>query len=239
MQRVFDYWVERHTSGKGRSPVLSSERKKKIEKAIKEYGVDTTLRAVDGCLSSGWHMGENPTGTKYNDISLILRNAANIEKFAGLTESEVSVVADSTEWVANLVDRAFATWGIEPSKSRRSATIEAWFPLIGDLDADECQHALTVLALTNGWMPRPSEIRRFVLRDRLSAPPPLEAWLQFQAVQKSVASGTGWVEPHECVVATMRRIGGGSGLHTNGDREMFVEVYRSVVAEFEVEVLIP
>jgi hypothetical protein len=67
----------------------------------------------------------------------------------------------------------------------------------------------------------------------------LEAWLQFQAAQKSVSNGTAWVEPHECVVATMRRINGGAGLHTNGDREMFVEVYRLVVAEFEAEVLVP
>ena len=248
---VFDYWVQTHSSTKGRKPVLSSERKKKIEKAIKEFGVDTTLRAIDGCLKSEWHMGENPTGTKYNDISLILRNAANIEKFAGLTDSENAVVAsvrnlmntatvlDQTDWVADLVDRAFATWNVDPTKARRHATWEAWRHIIQDLDPDECNQALTDIAILGAeYMPRPADIRRRVLRDRLTAPAPMEAWGQMLTLQKQMTSGAAFsTNAHACVFEAIRRIGGVHGLHTNGDREMFFSVYGKVVEQFELDVL--
>lgn len=263
VQKVFDYWIERHTSGKGRKPVLSSERVKKIERAIKDHGVETTLRAIDGCLLSDWHMGENPSGQKYNDISLILRNASNIEKFAGLVDGEipnvfprdvqllsncstinVPLLSNSesesfTEsgWIIGLVDRAFATWNIDPSKSRRKLAVEAWSVLLHDLDPTACNEALTYLAVTKDWMPRPADIRRRVLADRLTAPAPPEAWVQYQAAVRAVSNGTAPSGVHECVAVTVRRLG--VGLHTNGDRDLFVQVYGDVVADFEAGVLLP
>ena len=267
---VFEYWIEHHTSGKGRRPVLSADREKKIRAAIASHGVDTTLRAIDGCRLSGWHMGDNPSGQKYNDISLILRNAGKIESFAALVDGETANVfprdvqlssfkgplnvllssnneeiqesqttTESENWVAVLVDRMFATWNIEPNKSRRKAAIEAWVPLIHDLDPAACHAAVTALALSKEWMPRPVDVRRRVLADRLDAPAPLEAWLQYQAAVRAVSNGTAPDEVHECVMMTVRRLGGGAGLHTNGDRDMFVQVYGAVVAEYEERVLLP
>lgn len=87
IQKVFEYWIATHRSGRGVKPRLDNTRKNCIAKAISNYGVETCMDAVRGCLLSDWHMGSNPRGKRYDDITLILRNADNIEKFAGLAES--------------------------------------------------------------------------------------------------------------------------------------------------------
>jgi hypothetical protein len=63
---------------------LSPARDRRIREAIRVYGIDTTLDAVHGITHSDWHMGKNPAGQRYDDITLILRDARNIEKFAAL-----------------------------------------------------------------------------------------------------------------------------------------------------------
>lgn len=241
--RVFEHWVAQHSSGKGKKPVLSPERDRKIRSAIRSHGVDTVLAAIDGCLLSGWHMGDNPEGKKYNDIALILRNAEKIEYFSGLKDSTVPTNDDvphtKEDWVAALVDRAFATWNVDPSRPRRHATWEAWRAVLKDLSPAECEDALTVLAVRGlEWMPRPADVRRLVLADKLSAPSALVAWGQVQMLNRATANGTvPDVLPHDCVLAAMRKISGVQGLHTNGDRDAFCVVYEQVVAEFEDGVL--
>lgn len=84
---VFDYWVTRHHT-RGPKPQLSSLRRRRIHDAIRNYDTDTCFHAIDGCLKSPWHMGDNPRGQKYNDISLILRSAEKIEKFASLADDD-------------------------------------------------------------------------------------------------------------------------------------------------------
>lgn len=238
---VFDYWVSLHSSSRGKKPVLSDDRRKKISSALDSHGLETVLQAVAGCAKSDFHMGDNDRGTRYNDISLILRNSSMIEKFAAMAVDGSSTVleAPQEDWVQRLVDRAFATWNVDPSRARRHATWEAWRAVLKDLDSSECERALTDLAVRGSdFMPRPADVRRLVLRDRLTAPSPLEAWGTVQFLNRCVSSGTLVdVVPHECVLTAMRRVGGVQQLHTNGDREMFCAVYEQVVAEFEQEVL--
>ena len=138
-----------------------------------------------------------------------------------------------------LVDRALASWNVEPSKARLQTVYDAWMHLLHDLNAVDCQRELSLLAVEGSpFLPRPGELRRRVLKEQLNAPAPLEAWMQFQAMLKAVTSGThNLVELHPCVISTVRKIGGGYGLHTNGDRDMFVGVYTKVVSEFESGVL--
>ena len=82
-REVFDFWVTTfRSSGKGPTPVLSDKRRSKISRAIKDYDVKTCLDAIAGCAMSDWHMGDNPRGKKYDDIELILRDSAHIERFA-------------------------------------------------------------------------------------------------------------------------------------------------------------
>jgi len=85
VEAVFDHWVTVHRTGRpGPRPVLSAKRRAKITQAITDYGVDTCRDAISGCALSGWHMGDNPRRRRYDDIELILRDAAHIERFATL-----------------------------------------------------------------------------------------------------------------------------------------------------------
>jgi hypothetical protein len=78
---VWNYWIETLRERSANKVVLSDKRRKKIEKAIKMYDVETCKKAIRGCASSDFHMGRNGSGTKYDDIELILRDPEKIEKF--------------------------------------------------------------------------------------------------------------------------------------------------------------
>ena len=84
---TFELWVAVHNK---RSPVLTPERHKVIGNAIATYGAEMVNDAIQGCALSDWHMGKNPGGKKYNDISLILRNAEKVEGFAELYSNQNS-----------------------------------------------------------------------------------------------------------------------------------------------------
>jgi hypothetical protein len=77
--QVFEFWKLKlnHPQAK-----LDQKRKLAIQKALKSHGIDTTMLAIDGCSKTPWNVGENPNGTIYDDLTLILRDAANIERFA-------------------------------------------------------------------------------------------------------------------------------------------------------------
>jgi hypothetical protein len=80
---VFEHWMDVH---RRRQCLLTDKRRRRIIRAIRDYGYDTVIDAIDGCARSDWHMGANPTGKTYNDILLILRDAEHIEHFAALAQ---------------------------------------------------------------------------------------------------------------------------------------------------------
>lgn len=71
---------------------LSPARAKLIAKRISEYGVESCINAVRGCSRSPWHMGENPSGKRYDSIELIFRNEEKIEGFFELEEQQHRVI---------------------------------------------------------------------------------------------------------------------------------------------------
>lgn len=81
---IFEYWKKVHNHPKAK---LDEQRKRKIKLSLKNYSVDQLKKAIDGCKRSKHHMGENKDGVVYDDISLILRDSAHIEKFIRLTEN--------------------------------------------------------------------------------------------------------------------------------------------------------
>lgn len=87
---VFDYWVKNVRTKARVKPVLSDERRRKIKKALDSHGLDVCLMAIDGVLKSEFHMGQNSRGKQYNDISLILRDAQHIEKFAEMADEQTA-----------------------------------------------------------------------------------------------------------------------------------------------------
>lgn len=81
---VFNFWVETHRSGDGRrgpKPILSPKRERKIRQALTWYGVEACRQAILGCSMSEFHMGKNPSGRRYDDIELILRDPEHVERF--------------------------------------------------------------------------------------------------------------------------------------------------------------
>ncbi len=93
---LFDFWRVTLCHEKSR---LDEKRKKIIEKALAlGYSVDDLKTAIVGCSKTPHNMGKNDRGEKYDDISLIFRDAGQIDRFiqnAGFTKpSHVSPSAD-------------------------------------------------------------------------------------------------------------------------------------------------
>ena len=86
--QVWEHYCATLWSGKGRKPRLTEDRAKLITASINEFGLDVVMGAITGCSLSAWHMGQNPTGTLYTSIELILRGAPQVERFYGLTVVE-------------------------------------------------------------------------------------------------------------------------------------------------------
>jgi len=86
LTEIWEFYVTTFSTGRGIKPRLTDDRTRLITKAVNEYGASTVKQAIRGCSLSDWHMGKNPSGKKYTSIELILRDAANIERFAGYAE---------------------------------------------------------------------------------------------------------------------------------------------------------
>lgn len=101
VQVIFDHW-QRRISPRAE---LDDARRAVIRKALTHSPVDVCLAAINGCASSDFHMarGEYKGGTKYNQLSLILRNREKIEAFAERVQTACS---DGTEEGMNAADRA-------------------------------------------------------------------------------------------------------------------------------------
>lgn len=86
---IFAVWSSEHHARhpRGRPPVLDVARRKAIEKALRTYDVDRLKLAVTGIWRTPYNLGQNERGTEYTDVSLALRDAAHIERFAAAAVS--------------------------------------------------------------------------------------------------------------------------------------------------------
>lgn len=87
--QIFEHW--RVTLGHPKAKA-TPERKRLIAKWLKVYRLEELQAAITGCSRSPHHMGENDRHTRYDDLGLILRDAAHIERFVALAP-EVARVA--------------------------------------------------------------------------------------------------------------------------------------------------
>lgn len=85
-KKVFEKWTE--ATGKDPKKVkLNRARQDKIRARLREgYSVDDLCAAVQGIALSAWHTGDNPDGKRYDDITVALRDGAQVEKFRDLYE---------------------------------------------------------------------------------------------------------------------------------------------------------
>lgn len=82
VKQVFDMWI--NSTGRTAQTKLDPKRRRRIVAGLSSHGLQDCLDAVCGWEKSPFHRGENTDGTKHNEIELLLRDAAHIEKFRDL-----------------------------------------------------------------------------------------------------------------------------------------------------------
>lgn len=88
-ETVFGAWVV----ATGRDPVrtkLTAQRRSKIRARLSEgYSVGDLVAAVQGVSRSAFHMGDNDRRQRFDDLTVVLRDGGQVEKFAGMVQVEV------------------------------------------------------------------------------------------------------------------------------------------------------
>jgi hypothetical protein len=84
VEDIFDHW--RHLWGKDSRTKLDPKRRRRIEQAVKQYGIEAVKRALMGYTLSPHHTGQNDRATVYDEIELHLRDAQHIEAGIAFTE---------------------------------------------------------------------------------------------------------------------------------------------------------
>jgi len=123
-----------------------------------------------------------------------------------------------------LAERCWATWNQWPPDQK--AAYDAWWRMLSDLDAASVDLMITRLAVSNSFCPKVGELRRLVIGN--DAPSASEAWSAYLKLDSAINHGTQVPVVDEIVKRTVQRCG--SGLHTNGDRQFFVDAYNEIVA---------
>jgi len=78
---VFDHWVL--VMKKTGQAKLTKKRSSCVTARLREgYTTDQLKSAIDGCARSPHHMGQNDTGTVYDDLELICRSGEKVEHFS-------------------------------------------------------------------------------------------------------------------------------------------------------------
>lgn len=84
--KIFEHWKRVMNHPRAR---LDSARRRAITARLRDgYSPDDIIRAIDGCRASRWHMGDNPSGVRYDDLTLICRNGAKLEQFQSYLDAK-------------------------------------------------------------------------------------------------------------------------------------------------------
>ena len=85
--RIFEHWQVIHESHRSK---LDSKRDRAVRDRIRDgYTEQDLLDAIEGCALSDFHMGNNDRRQRYNDLSLICRDAAHVDRFIETKEQAV------------------------------------------------------------------------------------------------------------------------------------------------------
>jgi len=107
---VFDRW--RTATGRTDETRLLPKRERLIEARLKEgFSVEQLCLAIDGCVASAFHQGQNERNQVYDDLTLILRDGTKVEYFMALARPRATVRRSpvSRQQVVNeALHRAFA-----------------------------------------------------------------------------------------------------------------------------------
>lgn len=77
VELAFNRWRELFKKDRAK---LDDTRRRCIAKALKSHGLEQVLKCLEGYTKSTFHMGHNEAGIRYDEITLFLRDATNIER---------------------------------------------------------------------------------------------------------------------------------------------------------------
>jgi hypothetical protein len=81
---VFAFWVE-HLGKRSDVKFRGTKRERNVKARLADgYSVDQLCDAIRGCKLSPHHMGKNDTGTVYDDLELICRDAMKVDQFLAI-----------------------------------------------------------------------------------------------------------------------------------------------------------
>lgn len=140
--------------------------------------------------------------------------------------------------VWNLVRLVYASYNQYPFDKDKKILVEAWTSLLGEYDYEAASRYAMEVASISKVMPTPGGIRRYIIDRTMADRPPTvqEAWAWLQQRSTEMNSGT-WSEqtPHPVIVETMKALGSTAiGLHTNGDRDYFTQVYNAKLQQYDI-----
>jgi len=145
------------------------------------------------------------------------------------------------EELVAIVDRIHASWNQQINPTQQKIVYDAWWRILHDLNHDDIQKTIDTLVIQDGYMPRPGAVRKQTINTihGWKPPTPIEAWQQFRIMADSAHTGsyTGNENIHPLVKQTVKELGGTNSynLHTNGDRQQFIDMYQQVVNREETQ----
>lgn len=78
--RVFSHWCQRLR--KNARTTFDAKRRKAVEARLADgYAVEDLCAAIDGCAVTPHNLGQNDRGERYDDLELICRDAAHVDRF--------------------------------------------------------------------------------------------------------------------------------------------------------------
>ncbi|WP_010598993.1 hypothetical protein [Rickettsiella massiliensis] len=83
-EQLFKHWQQTMNHPKAK---LDKKRRKTINQALETYTVEDLKKAIDGCSKTAFNMGQNDNKQRYDDIELILRDSAHIDRFIHQSEA--------------------------------------------------------------------------------------------------------------------------------------------------------
>lgn len=138
--------------------------------------------------------------------------------------------------LANIVDQAYATFNssLPVEEEREKAVYRAWFDVLHDIEYEEARRAILDLSITSSFLPKVADVRRAAINSRngiTQFDDAYVAWGKLLTVSQEINTGQfPTQEISEALSLTLKNLGPGVyGLHTNGDRDMFIRVYDQIV----------
>lgn len=135
-----------------------------------------------------------------------------------------------------IVELLSVTWDKPLDTQTLTIRTKGYWEYIQDLPYEQTKQTIKKLGLTHKYAPKPGELRIATLaaqHNETPPPDPEEAWATLQHISQQIYNGTSnYTKPHPALAETIKKLGGqATTLHTNSDRQMFINIYQKTIEE--------